>query len=230
MNSDAYDWDQIGASLDEQGHAELPGLITPQQCHELRSLYDHDDAFRSRIVMARHGFGAGEYKYFAYPLPPMLDDLRASIYRRLAPIANRWNAALKDCTHYPPALQDYTRLCHAAGQTRPTPLMLKYGPGDYNNLHRDLYGEWVFPLQATVLLSRPSSDFTGGEFVMMESGASQQRIDVVPLEQGDAVIFTVHRRPCAGRRGTRQVAMRHGVSRIRGGERYTLGVIFHDAT
>ncbi|HWL29318.1 MAG TPA: 2OG-Fe(II) oxygenase [Burkholderiaceae bacterium] len=229
MNLDSYDWSHIGASLDDCGHAVLPRLMAPGQCSDLRALYARDDAFRSRIVMARHGFGAGEYKYFAYPLPTLLNDLRGSLYRRLAPIANRWNGALKDAVDYPLELQDFTRRCHAAGQTRPTPLMLKYGPGDYNNLHRDLYGEHVFPLQATVLLSRPGLDFTGGEFVMTESGTPPPRVDIVPLEQGDAVIFAVHRRPCAGLRGTRRVAMRHGVSRIHEGERYTLGVIFHDA-
>lgn len=230
MNLNAYDWSRISASLDECGHAVLPGLLTPAQCDAVQSMYTDEPCFRSHIIMARHGFGVGEYKYFSYPLPALLKDMRASMYRPLAVIANRWNGMLKQPVEYPPRLDDFIQRCHAAGQTRPTPLMLKYGAGDYNNLHRDLYGELAFPLQITVLLSRPGEDFTGGEFVMTEVRAGQQRVEVVPLEQGDAVVFAVHRRPAQGGQGARQVAMRHGVSRIRGGERYTLGVIFHDAT
>jgi hypothetical protein len=229
MNLNAYDWNQISESLDACGHAVLHRLLTEEQCDMLRSQYADDRCFRSRIIMARHGFGVGEYKYFSYPLPALLNDMRASMYRELAAIANRWNKALRDPVVYPAELHDFTQRCHAAGQTRPTPLLLKYSEGDYNNLHRDLYGELAFPLQATLLLSRPEQDFTGGEFVMTESAAGSQRMEVVPLAQGDAVVFAVNRRPAAGQRTTRQVAMRHGVSRIRRGERYTLGLIFHDA-
>jgi len=226
----AYDWADIGRSLDIRGNAVLPGLLNAQQCDELAALYSRDAGFRSRIVMARHGFGRGEYKYFAYPLPPLLDELRHELYPRLAPIANRWNLQLGLGARYPDELDAFLRQCHEAGQRRPTPLILQYGEGDYNCLHQDLYGEHVFPLQTAILLSEPGRDFTGGEFVMTELSSQGQRADVVALRQGDALVFTVNQRPATGRRGTRKVAMRHGVSRIRGGKRHTVGLIFHDAT
>ncbi|WP_288252318.1 2OG-Fe(II) oxygenase [uncultured Hydrogenophaga sp.] len=223
-------WDSIERALDAQGHAVLPGVLTPAQCETLAALYSRADGFRSRIVMARHGFGRGEYKYFAYPLPPLLERLRHALYPRLAPIANRWQAQLGLATRYPDGLDAFLRRCHQAGQTRPTPLILRYGEGDYNCLHQDLYGEHVFPLQVAMLLSEPGRDFTGGEFVMTERSTQGQRADVVPLRQGDAVVFTVNERPASGRRGIRRLAMRHGVSRVRSGQRHTVGLIFHDAS
>ena len=226
----ARDWPAIERALDADGHAMLPGLIDPAACEGLARLYADDRAFRSRVVMARHGFGRGEYRYFAYPLPPLVETLRQALYPHLAPIANRWNEQLGEATRYPPALAAFLRRCHAAGQARPTPLLLAYGEGDYNCLHQDLYGEHVFPLQVAILLSRPGTDFAGGEFVMTQGDAREQRADVVPLAQGDAVVFGVHRRPVPGRRGgVRQVAMRHGVSRVLEGHRSVLGIIFHDA-
>jgi hypothetical protein len=225
----AHDWEGVGRSLDAHGNAVLPGLLTVRQCAALAALYPREGGFRSRIVMARHGFGRGEYKYFAYPLPPLIDELRHALYPALAPIANRWNLQLGIGTRYPDELDAYLRRCHRAGQTRPTPLILQYGEGDYNCLHQDLYGEHVFPLQVTILLSEPGRDFVGGEFVMTELSGGRQRADVVALRQGDAVVFTVNQRPAMGRRGLRKVAMRHGVSRIRSGERHTVGLIFHDA-
>ena len=224
------DWDAVERSLDAQGHAVLPGLLTPAQCDALAALYLRPDGFRSRIVMARHGFGRGEYKYFAYPLPPLLERLRHELYPRLAPIANCWQRQLGLATQYPDELNAFLRRCHQAGQTRPTPLILRYGEGDYNCLHQDLYGEHVFPLQVAMLLSEPGRDFTGGEFVMTERSSQGQRADVVPLRQGDAVVFTVNERPASGRRGIRRLAMRHGVSRVRSGQRHTVGLIFHDAS
>jgi len=224
------DWDAVERALDAQGHAVLPGVLTPAQCETLAALYSRADGFRSRIVMARHGFGRGEYKYFAYPLPPLLERLRHALYPRLAPIANRWQAQLGLATRYPDGLDAFLRRCHQAGQTRPTPLILRYGEGDYNCLHQDLYGEHVFPLQVAMLLSEPGRDFTGGEFVMTERSTQGQRADVVPLRQGDAVVFTVNERPASGRRGIRRLAMRHGVSRVRSGQRHTVGLIFHDAS
>lgn len=224
-----YDWESIGRSLDAHGNAVLPGLLTARQCEALAALYSREEGFRTRIVMARHGFGRGEYKYFAYPLPSLLDQLRHALYPTLAPIANRWNLQLGIDTRYPGELDAYLRRCHQAGQTRPTPLILHYEAGDYNCLHQDLYGEHVFPLQVTILLSEPGRDFAGGEFVMTELSTTGQRADVVALRQGDAVVFTVNQRPAIGRRGTRKVAMRHGVSRIRSGQRHTVGLIFHDA-
>lgn len=224
------DWDAVERSLDAQGHAVLPGLLTPAQCDALAALYLRPDGFRSRIVMARHGFGRGEYKYFAYPLPPLLERLRHALYPRLAPIANRWQRQLGLATQYPDELNAFLRRCHQAGQTRPTPLILRYGEGDYNCLHQDLYGEHVFPLQVAMLLSEPGRDFTGGEFVMTERSSQGQRADVVPLRQGDAVVFTVNERPASGRRGFRRLALRHGVSRVRSGQRHTVGLIFHDAS
>ena len=233
MTPETYDWASIGQSLDAHGNAVLPGLLTAKQCDDLAALYPQEEGYRTRIIMARHGFGRGEYKYFAYPLPPLLDQLRHALYPRLAPIATRWNRQLGIDVRYPGELDAYLRRCHAAGQARPTPLILQYGEGDYNCLHQDLYGEHVFPLQVAILLSEPGRDFTGGEFVMTELSSKGQRADVVPLRKGDAVVFTVNQRPASspgtGRRGTRKVAMRHGVSRIRSGRRHTVGLIFHDA-
>ena len=223
------DWNRAVADLDAHGNAILPALLTPAQCIGLSDAYDHDDRYRSRIVMARHGFGRGEYKYFRYPLPDLLARLRAALYTQLAPIANRWNRQMGIGVQYPADHADFLARCHAAGQRRPTPLILQYGPGDYNCLHQDLYGEHVFPLQVAVLLSTPDVDFTGGEFVMTETGSREQRADVLPLKQGDALIFTVNQRPVPGVRGWRKVAMRHGVSELRSGRRHTLGIIFHDA-
>lgn len=229
VKSEAYDWMSIGRSLDAHGNAVLPGLLTAKQCDDLAALYPQEEGYRTRIVMARHGFGRGEYKYFAYPLPSLLEQLRHALYPRLAPIANRWNLRLGIDVQYPDDLAAFLQRCHEAGQTRPTPLILRYGEGDYNCLHQDLYGEHVFPLQVAILLSEPDRDFVGGEFVMTELSAKSQRADVVALRQGDAVVFTVNQRPAMGRRGTRKVAMRHGVSRIRSGKRHTVGLIFHDA-
>ena len=224
------DWDGIERALDVQGHAVLPGLLSVAQCETLSALYPRPDGFRSRVVMARHGFGRGEYKYFAYPLPPLLEQLRHALYPRLAPIANRWQQQLGLVTRYPSDLDAFLKRCHEAGQTRPTPLILRYGEGDHNCLHQDLYGEHAFPLQVAMLLSQPGRDFTGGEFVMTERSSQGQRADVVPLRQGDAVVFTVNERPAPGRRGIRRLAMRHGVSRVRSGQRHTVGLIFHDAS
>jgi uncharacterized protein len=222
--------DDLGAALDRDGYAVLPGLLNAKQCTDLAALYDDREAFRSRVVMARHGFGEGEYKYLAYPLPPVVEDLRQRLYPLVAPAANRWQSQLGLEPSFPGALGDYLKRCHAAGQSRPTPLILKYGPGDYNCLHQDLYGELVFPLQATVLLSRPGDDFAGGEFLLVEQRPRRQsKGEVVPLVQGDAVIFPVNHRPVAGTRGHYRVTMRHGVSRLRSGSRLTLGIIFHDA-
>ncbi|CAB3858081.1 2OG-Fe(II) oxygenase [Achromobacter animicus] len=223
------DWNRAVADLDAHGNAILPALLTPAQCIALSDAYDHDDRYRSRIVMARHGFGRGEYKYFRYPLPDLIAHLRGALYTQLAPIANRWNRQMGIGVQYPADHADFLARCHAAGQRRPTPLILQYGPGDYNCLHQDLYGEHVFPLQVAVLLSTPDVDFTGGEFVMTETGSREQRADVLPLKQGDALIFTVNQRPVPGVRGWRKVAMRHGVSELRSGRRHTLGIIFHDA-
>ena len=223
------DWTAITHSLDANGNAIVPSLLTPAQCVELANGYAAPDRYRSRIVMARHGFGRGEYKYFSYPLPPLLQGLRTALYPRLAPIANRWNRQLGVATQYPDDHADFLQRCHDAGQRRPTPLILQYGPGDYNCLHQDLYGEHVFPLQVAVLLSRPGQDFTGGEFVMQETSSREQRVEVLPLQQGDALIFTVNLRPVPGARGWRKTAMRHGVSALHGGQRHTLGLIFHDA-
>ncbi|VWC72896.1 proline hydroxylase [Burkholderia lata] len=224
-----YDWPGVERSLDTYGNAVLPNLLTAEQCNALAALYAKDDGFRTRIVMARHGFGRGEYKYFAYPLPPLLDGLRHALYPRLVPIANRWNRQLGSDTQFPVDLDVFLDRCHLAGQRRPTPLILEYGEGDYNCLHQDLYGDHVFPLQVAILLSAPGSDFTGGEFVMTEYSTKGQRADVVSLRQGDAVVFTVNQRPAMGQRGLRSVAMRHGVSRIRSGSRHTVGLIFHDS-
>ncbi len=223
-------WEKVSQQLDAHGSAMIEQLITPAECGALVALYSSDDKFRSRVVMARHGFGRGEYKYFCYPLPDIVADLRSAFYPQLAPIANRWNAAMGLAVRYPEEHADYLARCQAAGQVRPTPLLLQYGKDDYNCLHQDLYGEHVFPLQVAVLLSAPGTDFTGGEFVLTEQRPRMQsRPEVVPLCQGDAVIFAVHHRPVQGTRGVYRVNLRHGVSRIRRGHRTTLGVIFHDA-
>jgi hypothetical protein len=226
----AVDWPAAAAALDERGYATTPVLLDAEECRGLAALYADDGAFRSRVVMQRHAYGRGEYKYFRYPLPGPVEALRRATYPRLAPIANRWHERLREEGKFPPALDAYLALCHRAGQERPTPLILKYGAGDYNCLHQDLYGALVFPLQLTVLLSDPASDFTGGEFLLVEQRPRlQSRGEVVPLQQGEAVIFPVHHRPVEGTRGPYRATMRHGVSRIRGGERSTLGIIFHDA-
>jgi uncharacterized protein len=227
---DQIDWFHIEDELNGYGCAMLPGLLRHEECDALAGLYPRDELYRSRIVMARHGFGRGEYKYFAYPLPPLIGQLRERLYPRLVPVANRWNEVMGIDVRYPAAHEDFIARCHAAGQTRPTPLVLQYATGDYNCLHQDLYGEHVFPLQVAVLLSKPGEDFTGGEFVMTEQRPRMQsRTEVVPLGKGDAVVFAVHHRPVQGTRGPYRVNLRHGVSRLRSGRRHTLGVIFHDA-
>ena len=226
----ALDWARVARELDARGSAVLEDLVSPDDCRALAALYSEDARFRSRIVMARHGFGRGEYKYFDYPLPDLIADLRAALYPRLAPIANRWNEAMGMEVRYPDEHDAFLARCHAAGQRKPTPLLLQYEPDDYNCLHQDLYGEHVFPLQVAVLLSVPGRDFTGGEFVMTEQRPRMQsRAEVVPLRQGDGVVFAVHHRPVEGTRGVYRVNLRHGVSRIRSGRRYTMGIIFHDA-
>ncbi|MDO9707666.1 2OG-Fe(II) oxygenase [Paracraurococcus lichenis] len=225
----ALDWARIAGELDAYGAAATGPLLTPGECRDLAALYGREEGFRSRIVMARHGFGRGEYKYFS-ALPPLVAGLRQGLYPHLAPVANAWHAAMGLPRRFPDGLAAFTAECHAAGQAHPTPLLLRYGPGDYNCLHQDLYGEMVFPLQVAFLLSEPGRDFAGGEFVLTEQRPRMQsRAEVVPLRQGEGVVFAVHHRPVQGKRGTYRVTMRHGVSRIRSGERYTLGVIFHDA-
>jgi hypothetical protein len=226
----ALDWAAVAGSLDAHGCATTGALLTPDECGGLAGSYTADELFRSRIVMARHGFGRGEYKYFAYPLPEMVANLRTALYPPLAAIANRWNEAMGIKVRYPGDHAAFLKRCRDAGQSKPTPLLLQYGAGDYNCLHQDLYGEHVFPLQVAFLLSRPAEDFSGGEFVLTEQRPRMQsRAEVVPLAQGEGVIFPVHHRPMQGTRGTYRVNMRHGVSRIRAGRRHTLGVIFHDA-
>jgi uncharacterized protein len=223
-------WEQVERDLDAQGCAVLKELLLSDECRALAALYPHDAHFRSRIVMSRHGFGRGEYKYFAYPLPDLIDELRPRLYARLVGIANRWNEAMGVDIRYPQAHDAFLKRCHEAGQTRPTPLLLQYEAGDYNCLHQDLYGEHVFPLQVAILLSEPDRDFEGGEFVLTEQRPRMQsRAEVVPLKQGDAVAFAVHHRPVQGTRGAYRVNLRHGVSRLRSGKRHTVGVIFHDA-
>jgi hypothetical protein len=217
-------------NLDERGWAVIEGLIPPGECDQLAGLYEDDRQFRSRVVMARHGFGRGEYKYFDYPLPPAVKRLRSALYPRLAEVANRWHAALGEKVRFPEKHAQFLARCHAAGQRRATPLLLRYEAGDYNCLHQDLYGEHVFPLQLTILLSEPGRDFTGGEFVLTEQRPRMQsRAEVVPLGKGDAVVFAVRHRPVQGTRGVYRVNLRHGVSRVRSGRRYTAGIIFHDA-
>lgn len=225
------DWQAIGEELDMNGYAIVPGMLTADECAAMAAQYGQGQLFRSRIVMAQHGFGSGEYQYFRYPLPSTVAALRQALYGPLAAIANRWHGLLGMDTRFPPEHAQFLARCHAAGQQRPTPLLLRYRPGDYNCLHQDLYGEHVFPLQAAVLLSQPGADFEGGEFVLTEQRPRQQsRVEVVPLTRGDMVIFPVAERPAQGARGVYRAGMRHGVSRLRSGLRHTLGVIFHDAT
>ncbi|WFU58780.1 2OG-Fe(II) oxygenase [Bradyrhizobium pachyrhizi] len=227
---DGLDWDRITTDLDGQGCAVLNSLLTPEECDAIAALYPDDSQFRGRIVMSRHGFGRGEYKYFSYPLPDLIAELRPALYARLTATANCWNETMGIDIRYPPSHAAFLKRCHDAGQTRPTPLLLQYGEGDYNCLHQDLYGEHVFPIQVAILLSQPGRDFTGGEFVLTEQRPRMQsRPEVVPLTKGDAVAFAVHYRPVQGTRGPYRVNLRHGVSRIRSGHRHTVGVIFHDA-
>lgn len=223
-------WEQMSQQLNAEGSAVIKGVLSADECEEVRGLYDEDNLFRSRVVMERHGFGRGEYRYFKYPLPELIRDLRTSTYLHLMPIANRWNEAMDVDARFPTTHAEYIRRCHEAGQDKPTPLILKYGADDYNCLHQDLYGEHVFPLQIAVLLSQPEKDFTGGEFVMTEQRPRMQsRPIVVPLRKGDGVVFAVHHRPVQGKKSVYRVNLRHGVGRIRSGSRYTLGIIFHDA-
>lgn len=226
----SFDWDAVSAALDRDGWAVLPGLLAHDECEAVAAIYALEGLFRSHVHMARHGFGRGEYRYFAYPLPPFVATLRARLYARLASQANRWHERMGMAVRFPAEHEAFLARCHDAGQRRPTPLLLQYGPGDYNCLHQDLYGEHVFPLQVAVLLSAPGESFSGGEFVLTEQRPRMQsRAAVVPLAKGDAVVFAVNARPVKGARGDYRVAMRHGVSEIRSGRRHTLGVIFHDA-
>ena len=225
-----YDWTAIGAELDSYGCAVLEGLLLGDEFAEIARLYPYEEHFRSHVVMARHGFGKGEYRYFRYPLPDLIGGLRSALYPRLSVVANAWNARMGIDQHYPAAHADYLDLCRGAGQTRPTPLLLQYQPGDFNCLHQDLYGDLAFPIQVAVLLSEPGRDFTGGEFVLTEQRPRMQsRAEVVPLRRGDAVAFAVHNRPVQGTKGNYRVNLRHGVSRVRSGHRHTVGIIFHDA-
>jgi hypothetical protein len=227
---EAIDWARLARELDTQGNAVVAGLLSPEECEGLIGLYPREELFRSRVVMERHGFGRGEYKYFAYPLPATIADLRSVLYPHLVPIANRWNQVLGLDVRYPEKQAEFIHRCHQAGQVKATPLLLRYEAGDYNCLHQDLYGEQVFPLQVTILLSKPKRDFEGGEFVLTEQRPRMQsRPEVVPLRQGDGVLFAVHARPVQGTRGPYRVNLRHGVSRVRSGQRYTAGIIFHDA-
>ena len=227
---DSYDWDAVGSELDASGCAVLPKLLSSDESAAIAALYAHEEHFRSHIHMARHGFGKGEYRYFKYPLPELLGGLRTALYPRLAPIANDWNERMGEAQRYPAEHAAFLALCHEAGQVRPTPLLLQYGPGDFNCLHQDLYGDLAFPIQVAILLSEPGRDFTGGEFVLTEQRPRMQsRAEVVALRQGDAVAFAVHNRPVKGANGNYRVNLRHGVSRIRTGKRHTLGIIFHDA-
>ncbi|HEX8233098.1 MAG TPA: 2OG-Fe(II) oxygenase [Caulobacteraceae bacterium] len=224
------DWARIIGELDARGWALTGPLLSPETCAMVADLYEDEARFRSRVVMARHGYGQGEYRYFAYPLPELVQDLRDGLYQRLAPAANAWAERLGEDRRFPLSLREWLVRCHAAGQTRPTPLMLRYGPGDYNCLHQDLYGEHVFPLQMAVLLDEPGRDFEGGEFVLVEQRPRQQsRPHVIPLRQGEAVIFAVRERPAQGSRGVHRRPLRHGVSEVRAGRRRTLGIILHDA-
>jgi hypothetical protein len=226
----ACDWQALETELDSYGCSVLPGLVSSDECRALAALYAEGRHFRSSVVMARHGFGKGEYRYFSYPLPDLVGDLRTALYPRLARVANDWSGRMGLEQSYPADLESFLKHCREAGQLRPTPLMLQYGPGDYNCLHQDLYGDEVFPIQVAILLSRPGEDFTGGEFVLTEQRPRMQsRVEVVPLRQGDGVAFAVHDRPVKGARGSYRVKLRHGVSRIRSGRRHTLGIIFHDA-
>ena len=228
---ESLDWQLIANELNESGNASLKNVLAPQDCEFLTSLYEDEEHFRSRVVMSQHGFGRGEYKYFSYPLPEIVQALRSSLYARLAPVANLWNQQMGIEVRYPAKHVDFIERCYKSGQLRPTPLLLRYGAGDYNCLHQDLYGEHVFPIQVACLLSEPGRDFTGGEFVLTEQRPRMQtRPEVVPLRQGDAVAFAVHHRPVQGTRGIYRVNLRHGVSRLQSGQRHTVGIIFHDAT
>lgn len=227
---ESFAWGEIERGLDTNGWAIIPGLLTTVDCENLKALYADDTAFRNRVIMARHGYGRGEYRYFCYPLPLSVDNLRTSIYPHLAPIANRWNDLMKIPARFPQEHGAFLERCHAAGQLRPTPLLLQYGEGDYNCLHQDLYGEHLFPFQVAVLMSHPGQDFEGGEFVLTEQRPRMQsRVTVIPLQKGDAVVFAVNNRPAQGARGYYRMKLRHGVSTIRAGHRHTLGIIFHDA-
>ncbi len=225
-----YDWNALQAELDTHGAAVMEKLLSPQECAEMAALYPREEHFRSHVVMARHGFGRGEYRYFSYPLPGLLQDLRGGLYARLAGFANAWSERMGAGAPYPATHAEFLKACHNAGQTRPTPLLLQYVAGDFNALHQDLYGDLAFPVQVAILLSEPGRDFTGGEFVLTEQRPRMQsRVEVVPLRQGDAVAFAVHNRPVQGAKGSYRVNLRHGVSRLRSGRRHTLGIIFHDA-
>ncbi len=225
------DWKAFQSQLDERGFAVMPGVLTAKTCEEITALYSHDQLFRARIEMSRYSFGQGEYKYFKYPLPLLIQQIREALYPHLAPLANEWLGRLgNDGPRFPDKLSDFIQFCHGAGQARPTPLILKYGSGDYNRLHQDLYGEIVFPFQATIFLSQRGKDFDGGEFVLAEQRPRQQsRVEVLCVNQGDGVIFGVHHRPVRGTRGYYRATLRHGVSTVHSGDRYTLGIIFHDA-
>ena len=225
-----YDRSAISSDLNASGCAVLPKLLSPDECESIAALYAHEEHFRSHIHMARHGFGKGEYRYFKYPLPELIGELRTALYSHAAAFANAWNERMNIATRYPARHADYLEICHDTGQTRPTPLLLQYTAGDFNCLHQDLYGDLSFPLQVTILLSAPNENFTGGEFVLTEQRPRMQsRVEVVPLLQGDAVLFAVHNRPVQGTKGSYRVNLRHGVSRVRSGQRHTLGIIFHDA-
>jgi uncharacterized protein len=225
-----YDWAEISEDLSSQGCAVIERLLSPDECRQIARLYPQEEHFRSHVHMARHGFGKGEYRYFKYPLPKLLSSLRTALYPHLSVIANEWNARMNIDRRYPAQHADFLKECHDGGQTRPTPLLLQYVPGDFNCLHQDLYGDLAFPLQVAILLSEPGKDFTGGEFVLTEQRPRMQsRVEVVPLQQGDAVAFAVHNRPVKGTKGTYRVNLRHGVSRVRTGTRHTVGIIFHDA-
>jgi hypothetical protein len=226
----ALDWPSLNARLDGFGNALIEGLLSPEECREIAELYPDDGQFRSHVHMARHGFGKGEYKYFGYPLPSLISGLRTALYPRLATVANAWNERMGMDQRYPAKHAEFLKQCHDSGQTRPTPLLLQYVPGDFNCLHQDLYGDLAFPLQVAILLSAPGKDFTGGEFVLTEQRPRMQsRAEVVPLKLGDAVVFAVHNRPVQGTKGNYRVNLRHGVSRLRTGRRHTVGIIFHDA-
>ena len=226
----ALDWQDLTTQLDGFGNAVIEGLLMPEECRQIAQLYSHEQHFRSHIRMARHGFGKGEYRYFKYPLPDPIARLRTTLYPPLAAVANRWNERMNLDQRYPVRHAEFLKQCHEAGQTRPTPLLLQYIPGDFNCLHQDIYGDLAFPLQVAILLSKPAEDFTGGEFVLTEQRPRMQsRAEVVPLAQGDAVVFAVHNRPGQGTRNNYRVNLRHGVSRLRSGIRHTVGIIFHDA-
>jgi hypothetical protein len=225
-----YDWKALSNELSSYGCAVVEKLLAPEECAEIAALYPHEEHFRSHIHMARHGFGQGEYRYFKYPLPDLIGGLRTALYPHLATVANDWNERMGIDQRYPQKHADFLKLCHDAGQVRPTPLLLQYVPGDFNCLHQDLYGDFAFPIQVAILLSEPGRDFTGGEFVLTEQRPRMQsRAEVVPLRQGDAVAFAVHNRPVQGSKGNYRVNLRHGVSRVRSGRRHTVGIIFHDA-